>query len=141
MSQNFRRVFSGRYSDVREICQLIEDAAQSAGFNEKACFQIALACDEACANIIEHAYGGQGKGEIEVAWGVAAGRFHIIFRDNGSPFDPGAVPLPNPELPLDDEQTVGGWGLQIIRQVMDEMDFHFDDAGNSLTLTKYLPER
>ena len=56
-----------RYDQVAPLCDFVVDAAVAAGLDADAAFQVQLACDEACTNIIEHAYGGQG-GEIEVTW-------------------------------------------------------------------------
>lgn len=118
------------------------DGAAECGLDQTAVFHIELACDEACTNIIEHAYGGEDEGEIHVSWQLNGSSFIITFHDNGRSFDPASVPqpaLPPTAMdPLDlDNVKVGGLGIHFMRQLMDEVQFHFDaKKGNTLTLVK-----
>lgn len=130
----------GRYEQVKKICDFVVDGAESAGLPATAVFHVELACDEACTNIIEHAYGGENKGKIEVSWSVEGKAFVIVIHDNGRSFDPEAVPAPNiPKGGADeaaDQLRVGGLGIHFMRKIMDDVQFHFDENGNTLTLVK-----
>lgn len=136
--------FPGRYEEIQKICQFVADGAAASGLDASAIFHIELACDEACTNVIEHAYGGEDRGQITVSWQVQAGSFIITIHDNGRAFDPDVVPKPAlPELPEDapppniDEVKVGGLGIHFMEQLMDGVAFTFDaDEGNILTLVK-----
>lgn len=137
------KVFSipGRYNRIYEACQFIVAGAEEAGFDSHALFQIELACDEACTNVIEHAYGGEGEGEIRLAYEVKGRAFQITINDDGSPFDPSEVP--EPIVPADpsaiEEIKVGGLGIHFMRKLMDEVYFFFDkDHGNRLVMIKHL---
>jgi serine/threonine-protein kinase RsbW len=97
---------------------------------------VQLAVDEACSNIIEHAYGGEDRGVIECSHRIRDGDLTIVLRDYGQPFDPAAVPEPDVEAGLE-ERPEGGLGLFFIRKIMDEVIFEFDSVtGNVLTLVK-----
>ena len=135
----------GRYEEIQKICQFVADGAAKCGLDETAIFHIELACDEACTNIIEHAYDGEDKGTIEISWQLKDGKFTIVFHDNGRSFDPEAVPKPalppvppDPATPPDiDQVKVGGLGIHFRRQLMDAVQFQFDEeAGNTLILVK-----
>lgn len=135
----------GRYEEIQKICQFVADGAADSGLDETAIFHIELACDEACTNIIEHAYGGEDKGEINISWQLKDAEFTITFHDNGRAFNPDTVPKPalrptppNPASPPDiDNVKVGGLGIHFMRQLMDEVQFHFDGKdGNTLVLVK-----
>ncbi len=135
----------GRYEEIQKICQFVAEGAAESGLDETAIFHIELACDEACTNIIEHAYGGEDKGEINIGWQLKDEAFTITFHDRGHPFDPDAVPEPTlPPTPPDpaavpdiDQVKVGGLGIHFMRQLMDDVQFHFDEeGGNTLTLVK-----
>jgi serine/threonine-protein kinase RsbW len=60
----------------------------------------------------------------------------VVIRDWGTRFDPLAVPTPDVSAPLE-ERPLGGLGLYLMRQTMDEVGFRFDeDDGNILTMVK-----
>jgi serine/threonine-protein kinase RsbW len=133
----------GRYDHIRQVCQFIAAGAQTAGLDEAAMFQVELACDEACTNIIEHAYGKEDAGNIQAAWATDGRSFTITLHDNGRSFDPRAVEDPaviNLETTPDpDELKIGGLGIHFMRNLMDEIHYHFDKKqGNTLTMVKYL---
>jgi serine/threonine-protein kinase RsbW len=128
--------FSGRLENLAKVRDFVVDAAKSAGFSELDTYAIELAVDEACANIIEHAYGGEGVGEIQCTCQVNKDRLTIILRDFGKPFDPDSVPEPNLTAPIEDLQP-GGAGLYLMRKMMDEVEFKFDPVnGNMLRMVK-----
>jgi serine/threonine-protein kinase RsbW len=133
-------IIPGRYDRVREACDFVVAGAEEVGFDSDEVFRIQLACDEACTNIIEHAYGAEDAGQIRVSWQNKKGAFIIEFRDNGRPFQPDKVPSPSvPDSPNDvDEMKVGGLGLHFMRTLMDKVDFSFDGQGNHLVMVKYL---
>lgn len=128
----------GRYDRIREACDFVVAGAEEAGFDPDEVFRIQLACDEACTNIIEHAYGVEDAGEIGVSWEIKKGAFIIELRDSGRPFRPETVPSPSvPDTPEDvDELKVGGLGLHFMRTLMDEVKFSFNDEGNHLVMVK-----
>lgn len=138
-----RMTILARYDQVAPACDFIAQAAARAGFDDDAVFQVQLACDEACTNVIEHAY-QEEEGEIEVGYMVKAGKFVITIRDFGLRFDPSTVPEPLvfSGQPVDiDALEVGGLGLHFMRKLMDEITFTFDQKkGNLLVMTKRLPK-
>jgi serine/threonine-protein kinase RsbW len=133
-------IIPGRFDRVREACDFVVAGAERAGFDPDEVFRIQLACDEACTNIIEHAYGEEGAGQIRVSWQNKKGAFIIELRDNGRPFQPENVPSPTVPDSADDldDLKAGGLGLHFMRTLMDEVDFSFDDQGNRLVMVKYL---
>lgn len=131
----------GRYDQISKVCQFVVEGAKLSGFDEDDLFQIELACDEACTNVIEHAYGGEEKGEITVSWSFSVGKFTITILDEGQPFNPDDVPKPRvPSNPDDiDELKIGGLGIHFMRKLMDEVQFFVNDNdGNRLVMAKHL---
>jgi serine/threonine-protein kinase RsbW len=128
--------FSGRLENLAKIRDFVVDAAKSAGFSDLEIYAVELAVDEACANIIEHAYGGEGVGDIQCTCQVNKDKLTITLRDSGKPFNPESVPEPNLNVPLEELQP-GGAGLFLMRKMMDEVEFKFDPVkGNVLKLVK-----
>ncbi len=98
---------------------------------------LVLATDEAATNIIVHGY-RDGRGDIDVELVLAPDRITVILRDQAPPFDPTKVPEPDLELPLF-ERPVGGLGVHIIRQCVDEFTHAIRaNGGNELRMVKYL---
>jgi serine/threonine-protein kinase RsbW len=129
-------VFPGRFDSLSAIIDFVTRAAQSAGLDLPAIHAVQLAVDEACTNIIEHAYGGEGRGEIECCCTITHYSLTVTLCDRGAPFDPGSVPDPDLHSHLENRQE-GGLGLFLMRQLMDEIRFQFTPSeGNILTMVK-----
>ncbi len=138
MGQSRQLIVPGRFERLTEIAEFITRAAREAGLNDDEVFHVEMAVDEACSNIIEHAYATQA-GDINLACTCpAAGQFEIVIRDSGRPFDPAEVPPPNVDTPADlDNLNEGGLGLYFMRKLMDEVRFEFvPGQGNMLTMIK-----
>ena len=128
--------FSGRFESLAGIRKFVSEAASNAGFDDKDIYAVELAVDEACANIIEHAYGGEGKGEIICTCNDINIGLEIILRDDGKRFDPEGVSPPDFSVELDKLEPRGA-GLFLIRNMMDDVDFKFSkETGNELRMVK-----
>lgn len=129
-------IFPGQYENLQKIGSIIEQAAKDAGLSDSAVYQVELAVDEACTNIIEHAYGGEGNGDIEVSYLIQEDGLKVVLRDRGRPFDPSKVPTPNLKRPIE-ELEPRGVGLYMMRKMMDEVYFEFSpEEGNTLVMVK-----
>ncbi|MFN2189149.1 MAG: ATP-binding protein [Candidatus Promineifilaceae bacterium] len=140
MPQSSAHTIPGRYASIGDACAFVVAGAEQAGFSVDELFRIELACDEACTNIIEHAYGGENVGEIRITWRIEANTFTITMVDDGPPFDPDDVPPP--EVPGDKSDLnglkIGGLGIYFMRNLMDEVQFTRDEhQGNTLVMVKY----
>ena len=119
--------------------ECVSRSAKEAGFDERSLNQIQVAVDEACANVVDHAYLGPEPGEMEVSCYRYDREFFIVrVRDWGQGFDPAKVDQPQVDAPLE-ERSLGGLGLFLVQAVMDWVQFSFDpDRGNELLMVKRL---
>ena len=143
MGQARRLTVPGRFDRLIEIAAFITEAARAAGLEEDDVFHVEMAVDEACSNIIEHAY-ARRSGDIDLTWTCPTpGQMEIVIRDSGEPFDPELVPVPIvSQQDQIDELTEGGLGLYFMRKLMDEVRFEFvPGQGNTLYLSKRRPLR
>ena len=124
------------YASLASIGDFVREFAQNAGFESFAVYSIEMAVDEACSNIIEHAYGGEGKGTIRCTCSFDRQSLAVILKDQGKSFDPAAVPRPNLSQNLDDRKA-NGLGMYFIRQWMDEVSFQTSGSENILTMIKH----
>lgn len=128
--------FPGQYESLARIDAFVRKIAQTGGFERFAVYSIEMAVDEACSNIIEHAYGGEGKGDIDCTCSVDDHAIVITLTDRGKPFDPSTIPQPILTDDLDKRQA-HGLGLYFMRQWMDEVHFNHNGSENVLTLVKH----
>jgi serine/threonine-protein kinase RsbW len=128
---------------VKAVLKNVSDAmafaaqrAREAGLEEVAVKQVQLAVDEACANVVDHAYDGLLPGDMEIVCGLDGLEFVVLVRDWGQRFDPDEVAVPDVTAPLD-ERSLGGLGLFLIHQVMDRIEYRSDPKrGNELLMAK-----
>jgi len=116
---------------IEEVCQGLP------GMDEGTLYDLKLAVDEACTNIITHGYAGMDPGTIILCVEPGPGQVRITITDFGRCFEPADSPAPDVEAALDDRPT-GGFGLYFIYQTMDEVDYIADPCGNRLMLCKRL---
>jgi len=132
-----RAIFPAALDSLSRINDFVTAAAESAGFAPQAVYAVQMAVEEACSNIIEYAYAGDVAGDIACTCAVDDAGLTITLCDHGRSFDPAVVPEPDLSCSLEDRQ-VGGLGLYLMHQMMDEVHFECQ-AGvcNLLTLVKY----
>jgi len=124
--------------NVPVAIECVSRLAEGAGFDKGDLYEIQLAVDEVCANVVQHAYEGSEPGDMEISCRLEDRTLTIRVRDWGWGFDPDGVKVPDIEAPLE-ERTLGGLGLFIVRHVMDHVTFTFDpELGNELTMSKRL---
>jgi serine/threonine-protein kinase RsbW len=132
-----KRVFPSKLSSLAQIGCFVATAADAAGLDERAAYGVQVAVDEACSNIIEHAYSDQSAGDIECEYEITDESLVITLRDHGRPFDPTSVADPELDAQLD-ERPLGGLGVYLMRKLMDSVVYHYEaGAGNVLVLVKH----
>ena len=128
-------------ADPRELAGLrtrVGAVARALPWSAQAAAQFVLAVNEACMNVMEHAYGGRADGQITIECQVTARELRIEIRDRGESFDPGTIQEPDIHSPLS-ERSIGGLGVFFMRKLMDEVEFTRDRRGNITRMTKTLP--
>ena len=128
------------YAELNRVREFVSSRALSFGFSPEDTNKIALAVDEACSNIIRHAYNKDKRRRITVSVEVQGKQFSIRIYDNGEPFDPQMVPKQNMKKYMKTYQK-GGLGLHLMRLVMDDISYFPADKYNGhnlLLLHKYL---
>ena len=122
-------------NDFREF--ITEHCAGNAGVSQEILYDIQLAVDEACTNIIMHGYAGMDPGSIIMELEIDPDKIIISLTDFGHAFEPGSAPIPDVEAPIE-ERELGGFGLFFIRQSVDDVKYRTSEDGNTMTLTKLL---
>jgi serine/threonine-protein kinase RsbW len=131
--------FPGSYSSLVKIGEFVTQAAKSIGFDGFELYKIETAVDEACSNIIEHAYGQENIGDIVVSVVTDFEKITITLTDFGEPFDPKYVKQPDLDADLEVRED-HGLGIYMMKQWMDVVIFDTNQEKNVLTLVKYLKD-
>ncbi len=120
--------------NLPQIAGWLEETLAGAGVSEKDQFEIGLAVDEACSNIILHGY-MQRSGTIGIESCILDNELTVIISDTGMPFNP--LEVTPPVLDADvDHRKIGGLGVHLIRSVTDALFYEYRDGKNILTLVK-----
>jgi serine/threonine-protein kinase RsbW len=102
--------------------------------------EVKLALVEACINAFEHAHTRDGRVHFVFRVGKEEGAggewLEIEVRDEGRGFDVSAVEAPSPEKTFGGRRK-RGWGLQIIRSLMDHVEIASGDWGSRILMRKY----
>lgn len=136
MSDKLQIALPAEIASLLAIRSFVEDACAQAGLDDGTSYDIKLAVDEACMNIIQHGYGGMDPGSIIVSLQYGKRKLVVRITDFGHPFEPSEPPEPDPEAMLSDKP--GGLGLYIIYRSVDSVSYEATESGNTLTLVKDL---
>jgi serine/threonine-protein kinase RsbW len=140
MMSSLERKFTLQVPSSTENLALIREFVTSvgaqAGLDESGVAQLELAVDEACANVIEHAYGHDTTKEVIVRAVFNDETLRISVIDEGRGFDPNKVKQETIEQ-LVHERKSGGLGIRLIKTLMDEVSYEIvPGQKNELHMTK-----
>ena len=126
------------HSSLGTLLAFLDDCCMEAGLDEDVSFAVRLAGEEACSNIINHAYRGVEPGEVSLQMSCDAEQVVLLIEDRAPSFSPADAPAP--DLTADwENRREGGLGWHLIRQVMDEVRHGArEGGGNRLELVKRL---
>lgn len=123
---------------LSQVRDFTKSMASESGFSDDAVGKIVLAVDEACTNIIKHAYGYSPEGEIMISVNFEKNKLTITLRDSGSHFNSSKVPEPDIKE-YAKQRKVGGLGMFLMKKLMDEVVYqNLEDDSNQVVMVKYL---
>lgn len=137
MSQRFQITRAAELESLQLFRNFIAECCARYNIPSDTVLELKLAVDEACTNIIEHGYKGMDPGSIILSFRIEPGRILVQITDFGHCFEPVSGPKPDVEAALEDRE-LGGLGLYLIYQTMDNIDYQSSEDGNTLTFTKLL---
>lgn len=129
----FRIDVPARADRLKLIRALISEMAANSGCNEDIVRDLTLAVDEACQNVIRHAYGGDEAGRMILEAREQGDNLVLYLRDFAAPVDVSQV------CPRDlDDLRPGGLGTYLMGAVLDEVEFMPtpEGGGNVLKMVK-----
>ena len=109
-----------------------EVVSKHMGLNEDQAAEINMALIEACINAFEHS---ESDKQIEIHFKIKDDLLEIQVTDKGIGFDKSKVAIPKIEEKLGSDYK-RGWGLQLIKELMDTVEFESTEKGTTETMTK-----
>jgi serine/threonine-protein kinase RsbW len=128
---------------LTDVRRFVSDAAKGFGFRDDDVSKIELAVDEACTNVIKHAYRYNPEGKIRITISRTRSdsrikKFVIRIFDNGLSFDTDRYALPD-MTEYFKRLKPGGLGIVLMKKLMDEVEYDIRPGiSNSIQLVKYL---
>ena len=137
MSQRFQITRAAELESLQIFRGFITECCARFDIPSDIVLDLKLAVDEACTNIITHGYKGMDPGSIILSFRIEPDRILVQITDFGHVFEPVEAPKPDVEAALEDRE-LGGLGLYLIYQTMDNIDYQSSEDGNTLTFTKFI---
>ncbi len=123
--------------NLASIRTFIKQAAADAKVTDENTGKLILAVDEACTNIIKHAYKFSSEGRIIIKINFDKSKMSIKIIDEGGHFNPELIPAPNIKK-LQHEKKGGGLGMFLMKKLMDEVKYtNLANNKNQVLLVKY----
>jgi len=136
-TKSYRLKIPSQKDNLEVIRNFVSGVAKKVGFGEEDVNKIELAVDEACTNVIEHAYQEDESQDIDIAIKIDYQKFTVVVTDRGKSFKMEEVELPDMKAYLA-ELRVGGLGIYLMKQLMDEVDYQSrPDGKNEVRMVKY----
>ena len=130
-------ILTNDISEVSKLYEFVEEIGNEFSLTPDVVFNLNLVLEEAVVNVINYAYPKEEHQSIYLSASLRKGSIVLILTDTGKEFDPTMAPDVDITLSAD-EREIGGLGIFLIRQIMNEVKYERIDGKNILTLGKKL---
>ena len=130
-------ILANEISEIGRLADFIEDMGNEFSLAPDVRFNLNLVLEEAVANIINYAYPKDEHESIYLSARMHEDSIVLVLTDTGKEFDPTMAPEVDVTLSAEERQ-IGGLGIFLIRQIMNEVRYERIDGKNVLTLEKKL---
>ena len=130
-----RLVLQNKIEQVSQLPAFVGDAVKASKLAPEMADSLNLALEEAVVNVINYAYPEGTVGDVIIDAAVTESAITFTIIDNGKPFDPTASAEVDINAGVED-RPVGGLGIHLVRQIMDEVRYERRGEKNVLILTK-----
>ena len=128
-------ILANDISEISRLYEFIEEVGNDFSLTPDIVFNLNLVLEEAVVNIINYAYPKEDHQHIYLSAKMRDDSIVLVLTDTGKEFDPTAAPEADVTLSAD-EREIGGLGIFLIRQIMNEVKYERIEGKNVLTLEK-----
>ncbi|MGE0043716.1 MAG: ATP-binding protein [Vicinamibacterales bacterium] len=122
-------------SELPRITDAVEALAERHQLTSPTVMAVNLAIEEVFTNVVSYGFDEPGEHTIELALAVRDGSVLATVADGGRPHDPLQQDDPDVDVPLE-ERKIGGLGVMLVRELMDEVTYARRDGRNVLSMRK-----
>jgi len=124
--------------DPTPVIEFVGEELAQYDCSSRTLYQIEVAIEEILVNIVSYAGLAETDG-VEIRCGVFESPLRVVvqFLDSGIPFDPLAKEDPDTSIEANMERE-GGLGIFMVKQLMDDVSYVYEDGKNVLTIQKNL---
>lgn len=128
------RIFKADVSELNNLFDYSSSLLKVLEFSNRDIIMINTALEEVFVNVAKYAY--ENGGTVEVSLSNDKKKVTFVFKDNGKEFNPLEKEDPNINA-TSEERDIGGLGIYMVKNIMDEVNYQYEDGHNILTLIKY----
>ncbi|MEX0944364.1 MAG: ATP-binding protein [Balneolaceae bacterium] len=134
-SFTYKKKVRASTENLSRIRAFVSEHAEKHGFSPNQIADVRLAVDEACTNIIKHAYKNDTNKEISIEIEVNDQRLKITIVDMGESFDVKSYHKPNLKKQIQEKKR-GGLGVHLMLNLMDDVTYQVKNKMNVLSMCK-----
>jgi len=130
------------HNDVQQIALLadfIDAVAEATGIEPSLAMSLNLALEEAVTNVVMYAYSEGTDGLVDITAETKGQVLTFVIKDSGKAFDPTQKEEADITLSAE-ERPIGGLGIFLVMNLMDEVKYERENGYNILTMSKKLME-
>ena len=121
--------------ELERVNRFIEEIGNELGLSMELRMDLNLVIEEMVSNIIFYAYPKDVEGEIELEAEYDGNELCFVLSDSGKEFDPTQKEDANPDI-NPTEREIGGMGIYIVKNIMNEVSYQRLEGKNLLTMRK-----
>lgn len=135
-----RLIIKNEITEITRLSQFIEETGEELGLSPKLIMNLNLVLEEAVSNVILYAYPTEDKGQ-DIIVDIEKEGNNLVFTiaDKGSEFNPTKKGEVDISLSAE-ERSIGGLGIFLIKEIMNEVEYQRIDGTNVFTLKKTIKE-
>ncbi len=130
-------ILANDIAEISRLNQFVEEIGEEFSLTPDITFNLTLVLEEAVVNVINYAYPKEEHQSIYLSARLQDGSIVLVLTDTGKEFDPTMAPEADITLSAED-RPIGGLGIFLIRQIMNEVKYERIEGKNVLTLEKKL---
>lgn len=128
------------FENLSVIAEFLQEKIKQTHIPSRKAWELLLVTDEICTHIIQFKKYDRAMDKIKITWQPYPDRVEVIIETPGIPFNP--LELNNIENEREEEEeALGGMGIHLVKEMVDEIKYLRTDNHNVLRITKFKRSR